>query len=72
MILSDMEVFAEAFVRDAENVFGLANYSDEKGKESIKQWLDSMLGVVRIAQYFDVRPDKVAKAKGAPMERKTN
>lgn len=68
MILSDMEVFAEAFVRDAENVFGLANYSDEKGKESIKQWLDSMLGVVRIAQYFDVRPDKVAKAKGAPME----
>lgn len=68
MILSDMEVSAETFVSDAENVLGLANYSDEKGKESIKSWLDSMLGAVRIAQYFDVRPDKVAKEKGDPME----
>ncbi len=68
MILSDMEMSAEAFVSDAENVLGLASYSNENGKESIKPWLDSMLGAVRIAQYFDVRPDKVAKTKGDPME----
>ena len=68
MILSDMEISAETFVCGSAKVVGLTNYADEKGKETVKMWLDSMLSAVRIAQYFDVRADKIAKTKGEPME----